>query len=56
MFETSVVMKLSQQNVIGLKRMANETLVSEEIFQSLVKAACDVLSHHLKSTDLSKYF
>lgn len=49
-------MKLSQKNVIGLKRMANETLVSEEIFQSLVEAACDaVLSHRSKSTHLSKY-
>lgn len=55
MLKTPVVMKLSQQNVIGLKRMANETLVSEENFQSLVEAACDVLSHPSKSADLSKF-
>ncbi|XP_054269141.1 COMM domain-containing protein 3-like [Macrosteles quadrilineatus] len=42
-------MKLSQQTLIGLKRLGNQTLISDECFKSLLKAAALVLCEKSKS-------
>ncbi|XP_054268549.1 COMM domain-containing protein 3-like [Macrosteles quadrilineatus] len=42
-------MKLSQQTLIGLKRLGNQTLISDECFKSLLKAAASVLCEKSKS-------
>ncbi|KAG8270863.1 COMM domain-containing protein 3-like [Homalodisca vitripennis] len=44
-------MKLSQQVVIGLKRLGNQTLVSEECFKVLIQTASKILADQTKLSD-----
>jgi hypothetical protein len=42
-------MKLSQQTLIGLKRLGNQTLISDDCFKALLKAAATVLCERSKA-------